>query len=166
MKYSSSAAALMAAVAFAAPSNAAVYTHEQVQMMVESLDVTKTINSFDVPVEVLAECKETNNQGGFYHGRKPRIVVCANLMDDLVDVQQTVQHEAVHLAQWCNGSKSVFIVQSLKDKVKGYQDEKEFAHEMASKYYPEDAYDSEFEAYYLMHDAQSNIVEMLNTECN
>ena len=164
MKYRSSAAALMAAIAFAAPSNAAVYTHEQVQMMVESLDVTKTINSFDVPVEVLADCSKKDTQGGFYNGRKPRIEVCADKMDDLVDIQQTVQHEAVHLAQWCRGTDSVFKVQSLKAH-KSFDDERSYAHAMASEYYPEDEYDSEFEAYYLMHDTQSNIVEMLSEEC-
>lgn len=166
MNFKSSSAALLLALVLPTAASAATYTHEQVQMMVNSLEVTKTINSFDVPVNVLAECPDTDNQGGFYHGRRPRIEVCADKMDDLVDVQQTVQHEAVHLAQWCNGSNSVFIVQSLKDDVKGFQDEKQFAHNMASKYYPKSEYDSEFEAYYFMHDNQSNIIKMLNEECN
>ena len=165
MNFKSSSLALFAATVFTTPASAATYTQQQVQMMVNSLDVTRTIESFDVPIEVLADCSSKSTQGGFYMGRKPRIEVCADKMDDLVDVQQTVQHEAVHLAQWCRGSNSVYKVQSLKDKVKGFEDEKQFAHKMASKYYPESEYDSEFEAYYFMHDRQSNIVEMLNEEC-
>ena len=166
MNFKSSSLALIAATVFAAPASAAVYTQEQVQMMVNSLEVTQTINTFDIPVDVLADCSDKDTQGGFYKGRNPRIEVCSDKMDDLVDVQQTVQHEAVHLAQWCRGSDSVYKVQSLKDLGKKYGDEQDFAHHMASKFYPESQYDSEFEAYYLMHDTQTNIVKLLNEECN
>lgn len=167
MKSNFTAAALIAATVFTAPVSAATYTQEQVEMMVNSLEATKAARSF-ATVEVVADCTDWNgNQARFYHGRQPAIKICAPEMDSPMDVQHSVQHEAVHLAQWCNGSQSFYMIKALKSEGRknGFIADIDYAHEMASKYYPKSEYDSEFEAYYFMDSSGSDISKMVNDAC-
>ena len=165
MNYRSSAAALMAAITFASPSNAATYTQAQVEMMVNSLEATEAAKQY-ATVKVLAECPDWDgDQGRFYYGRKPSIQICAPMMDSPFDVQGTVQHEAVHLAQWCRGSDSIYVISAIKkEDRKDWGADLDHAHKMA-KQYDASRYDAEFEAYYFMDSSGSDIAEMVKEEC-
>ena len=167
MNYRSSAAALMAALAFTAPSNAAVYTHEQVQMMVDSLEATKAARTY-ATVVVVDDCSTWNGaQARFHHGRRPAIKICAPAMDSPFDVQESVQHEAVHLAQWCRGASSVYKISALKSNAlkAGFVHDVNTVHEVVTEHYEPSEYDSEFEAYYFMDSSGDQIAKMVNEEC-
>lgn len=156
------AAALLASQT---PASAATYTTEQVQMMVDSLEATKAARQY-ATVKVVAKCPDWDgDQGRFYYGRKPSIQICAPAMDSPFDVQETVQHEAIHLAQWCRGSDSIYVISALKkEDQKDWGADLDYAHKRA-KQYDSSRYDAEFEAYYFMNNNGSSIAEMVNEEC-
>lgn len=155
----------LAATTLAVPASAATYSQAQVEMMVNSLEATEAAKKY-ATVKVLAECPDWNgDQGRFYYGRVPSIQICAPLMDSPFAVQETVQHEAIHLAQWCRGSDSVYVISALKQEDrKNYGADLDFAHKMA-KQYDSNRYDAEFEAYYLMNGDGSDVAEFVNKEC-
>ena len=164
MKFISSATAKVAVFALTAPASAATYTQAQVQMMVDSLEATKAARAV-ATVQVVPECADWNgSQARFYHGRKPAIKICAPEMDSPFDIQESVQHEAIHLAQWCRGSNSVYQISALKTEGRkaGFTADVDYAHEMASEHYDKSEYDSEFEAYYFMDSEGSEIAEIVN----
>ena len=167
MNFKSSSAALLLSLVLPTGATAATYTQEQVQMMVNSLEATKAARSV-ATVEVVSDCTGwKGDQARFYHGRRPSIKICAPKMDSPFDLQEAVQHEAIHLAQWCNGSQSVYKISSLKDngRKEGFVADLDWAHKMATKYYAKSEYDSEFEAYYFMDSSGSVIAEMVNDAC-
>ena len=135
-------------------------------MMVNSLEATKVAKKV-ATVEVVNDCSSWNgSQARFYYGRIPSIKICAPEMDSPFDIQESVQHEAIHLAQWCNGSQSFYNIDAMKreDRDK-HASSLDWAHEMASKYYKPHKYDSEFEAYYLMDNSPNYITEMIHEGC-
>ena len=136
-------------------------------MMVNSLEATKVAKKV-ATVEVVNDCSSWNgSQARFYYGRIPSIKICAPEMDSPFDIQESVQHEAIHLAQWCRGAQSVYNISSLKSEGRknGFTADVDYAHEMASEHYDKSEYDSEFEAYYFMDASGSDIADMLNKAC-
>ena len=146
--------------------SAATYTKAQVDMMVDSLEVTQAARQY-ISVTVLADCPGWgSDQARFFHGRRPKIEICAPKMDSPRDVQNTVHHEAIHLAQWCNGSDSFYDIDAMKkDDRKKWPGDIQWAHETASKYYKPSQYEAEFEAYYLMGNDPDYITKMVHGGC-
>lgn len=146
--------------------SAATYTKAQVDMMVDSLEVTQAARQY-ISVTVLPDCPGWGgDQARFIHGRRPKIEICAPKMDSPRDVQSTVHHEAIHLAQWCNGSDSFYDIDAMKkDDRKRWAGDIEWAHKMASEYYSASQYEAEFEAYYLMDNQPDYITEMVHKGC-
>ena len=72
------------------------------------------------------------------------IKICAPEMDSPFDIQESVQHEAIHLAQWCRGAQSVYNISSLKSEGRknGFTADVDYAHKMASEHYDKSEYDS------------------------
>lgn len=131
--------------------------------MIDMLEVSDVIRSYGVSINVVDNCKEEWAEGSFIHGRKPTIEICSNNMSELTQLQHALQHEAVHMAQWCHGSDSVYVVSSIKKNSK-FKDDIAWADKMA-RYYEKSDYDSEFEAYYYMDLPQKEMVEMLHENC-
>ena len=137
-------------------------------MMVDSLEATKAARAY-ATVEVVNDCSTWNgSQARFYHGRRPAIKICAPEMDSPFDVQEAVQHEAIHLAQWCRGSSSIYQISALKTNGReaGFVADVDAVHKVVTKFYEPSEYDSEFEAYYFMDCSGTDIAEMVNEECN
>ena len=87
-------------------------------------------------------------------------------MDSPFDVQRTVQHEAINLAQWCHGSDPIYTIDNSKRN--GREDLKgdlEWAHKMADNYYEPSEYDFEFEAYNFQDESGDRITDVIHEEC-
>lgn len=166
MNFKSSAAALVAATVLTAPAGASVktpvFTEEQVTQLVNMTQLSKHIRN--VATLNVTTCKGI---AFFIHGRVPEIKICANEIDDLGGLQRALNHEAIHLAQWCHGNDSIYSTKTINAyaKDKGYEHDTAYAHAMASQY-PKDEYDGEFEAYFMTRDPEYSVVSYLKDHCS
>lgn len=167
MKFRSSAAAMLAAVLLCPTAKAeehAPFTKPQLSYFVDAMPIAKEIRKV-APIHI-KDCETDEWAGWMTHGRTPSITVCANAMSDLGELQDTLNHEGIHLAQWCRGSDSIYAPKVYKAfaKDKGYPELHSYAHKHASDYETSE-YDSEFEAYWFTQGRGSTVIEYIQEEC-
>ena len=142
------------------------FTHSQVEQFVEAMPLTAKLRDFGARVKVVASCENKSYKAYFTFGRFPSVTICADDIHDLGDLQKAMNHESVHMAQWCHGNDSIWPVEAHKKyaKEKGFLQDADFAHKRASQYEPEE-YDSEFEAYFYQMEPEETIIGFLADCC-
>ena len=151
----------------AAPAHASI-PFKRTQALVREMPIKSAIERNGAKVIVKEVCENNKKGYGAYFtpGRYPSITMCADTVDDLRELQVFMNHEAIHMAQWCYGTDSIYVIDKVKESAKkrGYEGQVMLAHKMASKY-PAEQYDSEFEAYYYQHSPESSIIGVLDDMC-
>lgn len=125
--------------------------------------ITKAVRQYGGDLHVI-NCKD-NNVYGFEKQR--HIIVCANNIDSLKLAEETLSHEAIHMAQDCHDSKEGSIYYHSEQRADAIKDgfDVSYADEMTEQYkHDKVQHDSEWEAYYF-EDSPKTVEKIIHDAC-
>lgn len=142
------------------------FTTKQIKFLVNQvMPLSKVVRGHGVKVVIQDGC-DGSHLGSFTSGNKPKIEICANKIEDLGVLQRAMNHEAIHMAQWCWGQAFMHSPEELKANARsqGFAHDADFAHKMASTYESKN-YGREFEAYFYQEDKEKIIIQIVHRAC-
>ena len=139
-----------------------------VRGVLDSHPVVASIRKYRGKVVIKDQCKADNYAMFVNYGPNPYLIICPKSAQSLALIERALHHEAVHMAQWCWGTASLYSSQNLRANAikKGLTYKhadlalKRLGHQPGS-----DLYESEWEAYYFEDAPPESIVSLLNDNC-
>lgn len=128
--------------------------------------VTTAVKDFGGKVIVKEKCKEDYYALFTNFGPTGYLFICANGVDSLSDLEESLTHEAVHFAQWCAAVNSLYDHKDLRKSAIKDGFDIQWADEATSDLKKGTLeYESEWEAYYFEDLPPEQMVEMIQEEC-
>ena len=139
-----------------------------VRGVLDSHPVVVSVRNYRGKVVIKDQCKEDHYAMFVNYGPNPYLILCPKSAQSLALVERALHHEAVHMAQWCWGTASLYSSQDLRANAikKGLTYKhadlalKRLGHQPGS-----DLYESEWEAYYFEDAPPKSIVSLLEENC-
>ncbi len=153
---------------FAALPSASALEVSAVRGVLESHPVVQAVRRYRGKVIIKDQCKSENYAMFTNWGPTPYVIICPKSAQGLTLVEQALHHEAVHMAQWCWGSASLYNSKDLRANAikKGLTYKHADSALERLGYEPgSDIYEAEWEAYYFEDASPKTIVGLLDENC-